>query len=143
MLPEEVKTQPPLASLIYGSIVYVVTIIGSVIAIIGSVIAFVSSANFVEPSYWFSSLWQGESTENIWEGAGGSPPVGHWYLSHLATGDGLAALGISVGILSVILALVFAAIVLFKKKDVAFGILAIITVAVITVSMLALIPLPV
>ncbi len=142
MVPEEVKPKPPLASLVYGSVVYMVTIIGSVIAIIGFVIAFVSRASFVEPSYWFSSLWQGESTQKIWEGVGGSPPVGHWYLPHLATGDGLAALGISVGVFSVTLALVTAAIVLFKRKEIAFGILAAITAVIITVAMLALIPLP-
>ncbi|MFC1953500.1 DUF1634 domain-containing protein [Chloroflexota bacterium] len=139
---EKEKIKPPLASLVYGSVVYWVTIIGSVIALIGSVIAFISQANFVGTSYWFSSLWQGGSTQEIWEGTGGSPPVGHWYLSHLTAGDGLAALGISVGVFSVTLAMVVVAIVLFRKEEITFGILALTTAIIITIAMLSLIPLP-
>jgi len=143
MVPEEENSRPPTAGLVYGSVVYIVTMLGSVIAIIGSVVAFISQANFVKPSYWFSSLWQGESTQEIWEGVGSSSPVGHWYLPHLATGDGLAAVGISVGVISVTLALIATAIILFIKKDIAFGLLAVTAATVITVSMLALIPLPI
>ena len=103
-MPEERKPKPPPAGLVYGSIVYWLTIAGSVIAVIGSVIAFISQANLAPTSYWISSIWRGESTREIWEGTISSPLVGHWYLHHLATGDGLAALGISVGIFAVTLA---------------------------------------
>ena len=118
----------------YGEPVYWLTLISSVIVIIGSAIAFVTKFNFASPSYWITSVWQGQSTEQIWGGIVNSVPQGHWYLSYLTTGDGLQALGLSIAFFSISVGLVAAAIVLFRRKDKVFGVFALITLAVITAS---------
>ena len=142
-MPEKMKPKPSFSGLTYGFIVYWVTIAGTVVTIIGSVIAFISQANFAKTSYWISTVWQGQSTREIWGTLVDSPLAGHWYIHHLATGDGLSAFGISTGIFAVTLAMVGTAIVMFKKKEFVFGILAVIAALITTVSLLALIPLPV
>lgn len=139
---EEEKPKPASESVVYGSVVYWVTICASFIALIGFVTAFVTKSNFVSPSYLISSMWQGKHPDEIWDGAGQSVPVGHWYLSSLTSGDGLAALGLTLGILSVTLGLIVSAIVLFKKKDIFFGTLALIAAMLTIVPILGLIPLP-
>jgi hypothetical protein len=139
---EEEKPKPASEGIVYGEIVYWVTIGASFIALIGSVVSFVTGSNFLSPSYAISAMWQGKSPAEIWEGAGQSIPVGHWYLSSLATGDGLMALGLSLGVFSVTLGLIASAIVLFKRKNRLFGTLALVAATVTIVPMLALTPLP-
>ncbi len=138
----EIQIKPAFEGRVYGAIVYWITIAGSIITIFGSAIAFVTKANFVAPSYWISSVWQGKSTAEIWGEAASSPPVGHWYIHHLATGDGLIAFGISIGIVSVTVAMLGSAIVLFREKKVLFGVLAVMAAAITTLAMLALTPFP-
>ena len=58
------------------------------------------------------------------------------------TGDGVVALGISVGVLAVTLGMLACAIVLFKGKNRFFGTLALIAATITIVSMLGLAPLP-
>ena len=139
---EETVPKPPVTSLVFGLVIYWVTIIGSIIAVIGAIVAFVSKANYVPPSHWFTSLWQGNSTVEIWEETASSAPVGHWYMSQLATGDGLSALGISIGVSSVTVALLVSAIMLFKSKSVVYGMLSLAAALIIIVATLGLTPLP-
>ncbi|MFC2000859.1 hypothetical protein ACFLXE_08945 [Chloroflexota bacterium] len=120
--------------LAYGEPVYWMTLLGSVVVIIGGIIAFVTRSNFVSTSYWISAVWKGESSEQIWEGAGTSVPEGHWYLSHLTTGDGLQALGISIALLGISVGLALTGIVLFKRKNAVFGVFALIAATVITLA---------
>ncbi len=69
-------------------------------------------------------------------------PLNHWYLSHLTEGDGLATLGIAIGVFSGVPALIVSALVLFRRKWPVFGILALIAALVIITSMVGLMPLP-
>jgi len=141
-LTDKPELKPPFSGLVYGQLVYWITMASSFIAMIGSVIASVTKSNLVPPTYWITAIWQGKSTAEIWEPISGPLPVGHWYISSLMTGDGITAMGISIGVFSVILAMVVSSIFLFKEKSVLFGALALITAAITTVSMLALTPLP-
>jgi len=97
--------------------------------------------NFVPVSYWLSSIWSGESPSQIWQGATGSLPMGHWYLSHLATGDGLTAMGISLAVFSVVPALFLAAAVLLRERDWLYGSLALICGLIVLTGVLGLIPI--
>jgi len=136
---KEDKPKPPLAGLIYGGVIYWGVLAGSIIVIIGSVLSFLGD-NFVPVSYWLSTIWKGESPTQIWKGATGSLPMGHWYLSHLTTGDGLTALGISLAVFSVVPALFLAALVLFKKRDWLYGSLAFVCGLIVLTGVLGLIP---
>lgn len=139
----EEKPKPPLSGVIYGQLIYWIVLAGSVIVVLGSVIAFITHDNFASASYWITSIWQGESTTEIWQGTKmGSLPLNHWYLSRLATGDGLSAFGLSLGVFSVIPALLGSAIILYKKKLILYSSLAVIAAMIVAVAMLGLVPIP-
>jgi len=129
------RTKSKIEDLAYGEPVYWLTLIGSLLVIVGGMVAFLTQDNFVSTSYWISSVWQGLTTEEIWDGAGGSPE-GHWYLSHLTTGDGLQALGVSVAVFSIVLGMIAAAVVLFRRKNTFFGVFALIAATIVTVAAL-------
>ena len=135
------RPKPPLAALVYGEIVYWGVLLGSVIAIIGSTLAFLGD-NFVPVSYWLSSVWKGESVAQIWEGATGSLPMGHWYLPHLTTGDALTALGLSLGVFAVVPALFLSAAILLKEGEKLYGTLALVGGLVVLMGVLGLAPMP-
>ena len=134
------RPKPPLAALIYGEIVYWGVLLGSVIAIVGSVLAFLGD-NFVPVSYWLSAIWKGESVAQTWGAATGSLPMGHWYLSHLTTGDSLTALGLSLGVFAVVPAIFLSAAVLFKEGERLYGALALAGGVVVMMGVLGLAPM--
>ena len=134
------RPKPPLAALIYGEIVYWGVLLGSVIAIIGSVLAFLGD-NFIPVSYWLSAIWKGESVAQTWGGATGSLPMGHWYLSHLTTGDSLTALGLSLGVFAVVPAIFLSAAVLYKEREWLYGSLALAGGVVVMMGVLGLAPM--
>jgi len=138
---KEDRPKPPLAGLIYGEIVYWGVLTGSLIVIVGSVLAFLGD-NFVPVSYWMTSIWKGETVLQTWEGATGALPNGHWYLSHLTTGDGLSAFGISFGVFSVAPALFLSAAALFREKEWLYGSLAMVGGIVVMIGVLGLALMP-
>jgi hypothetical protein len=142
-LPLE-QTRPPIAfsGIVYGECVYWVTILGSIIAIVGATIAMLGVKNYLDPSYVFSSIWEGKSTTDIWEGAVGQIPRGHWYLPRLGTGDGLAMFGLALGVFSVIPGMIAAAVVMLKKKDTMFGVLALVASILCITACIGLIQVP-
>lgn len=129
----------PLAGLVYGQIIYWGVMLGSLIVTVGSVISFTTTDNFVPVSYWLSSVWKGDSPSEIWQGISGSLPMGHWYFSHLSTGDGLTAMGISLAVFSVVPALFLSSAILFKEGDKLYGLLALICGMIVLTGVLGLI----
>jgi len=134
----EERPQISLAGRVYGEIIYWGTIAGSIISIIGSIVTFVTKKNYIDPAYLLSAIWQGKSVKEIWEGAVGSLPHGHWYLHHIFTGNGLAMAGLAFGVFVVAPAIFGAAIFLFKEKKPVFGVLAIIAGIIIIASIMGL-----
>ena len=135
------RQKAPLAGLAYGQIVYWGVMLGSLIVIIGSIVSFVTRDNYVPVSYWLSTVWKGDSPSQIWRGITGSLPMGHWYFSHLWTGDGLTSLGISLSVFSVVPALFIASAVLFKEGDILYGVLTMVCCVIVLTGVLGLIPI--
>jgi len=138
---KEVKPKAPLAGLLFGETIYWGVMLGSVLVIIGSVLTFMGD-NFVPVSYWLSASWKGQHLAEIWQGATGGLPMGHWYLPHLTTGDGLTAFGISLGVFSVAPALFLAAFALYKDKEKLYGTLALVCGVIVMIGVLGLMPMP-
>lgn len=138
----EQKVRPPLSGIVYGEIIYWGVWLSSLIVVIGSGIAFLTTANYIDPLYSVSLIWEGMPSEKIWEGAIGAMPHKFWYLLHLKTGDGLAAFGLALGIFSVIPALVSAAIILIIKKERFFAFLALFAAVIVFISMAGIAPFP-
>ena len=131
----EERPKPPLSGFVYGEIIYWGTVFGSIIAIIGSVFTFISKKNYIDPGYLLSAIWQGKKVKEIWEGAVGSLPDGHWYLDHFFTGNGISMSGLAFGVFIVAPALFAAVILLFKEKQYVYSVLALIAGIITTVSM--------
>jgi uncharacterized membrane protein len=133
----------PFSGVIYGEIIYWGTLLGSVITVVGSVIAFlIAQNNVMDPSYVFGAIWEGKTNAQIWKGGIGAIPNGHWYLPGLPKGDALTMFGLALGVFTVIPGMFASAIVLMKRKQFLYGILAAIGGAIVTVSMLGLITMP-
>ena len=139
---ETTRPEVSVAGVVYGEIVYWVTIVGSLITIVGVTIAMFGAQNHIDPSYVFSAIWEGQSTAAIWEGAVGRIPNEHWYLTRLGMGDALAMFGLCMGVFSVVPGMIGSAFVLFKKKETLFGACAIVAAVLCITSCLGLISMP-
>ena len=127
-----VKPKIPRAGIIYGDTVYWITIVSAFIVLAGSVLTFVTTDNYIDPAYLLSAIWEGKTVDEIWQGAVGQTPDGHWYLSEISTGNGLTAFGIAVGVFSVTPAIIGSAYALFKDQEYFFAGVAFLA-AVITI----------
>lgn len=126
----------PLAGIVYGDIVYWLTIIATVVVVIGSIVTFTTHYNYVHPNDLLSAIWQGKNVDAIWKISHGSLPDGHWYLSQLNTGNGLTAGGIALGVFSVIPGILAAALVLFRQKQILFASLAMVAAIITSISVI-------
>ncbi|MBW2030655.1 MAG: hypothetical protein JRH06_10065 [Deltaproteobacteria bacterium] len=136
------RPKPPLSGLVYGETIYWGTLAGSLIAIIGSVLAFLRPSNVLDPGYVFTAIWEGKSIAEIWEGALGSMPHGHWYISSISKGDALTMFGLALGVFCVIPGMFGSALLLFKEKKTLFAVLAVIGGAITLLSFLGLFKVP-
>lgn len=128
------KPVVPKSGVVYGDIIYWITIVATVVVIIGSIMTFVTTNNYIDPNYMLSAIWEGKNVEEIWNGATGAQPDGHWYLPHLTTGNGLTAGGLALGVFSVIPGIIGAAYYLFKDGERLFGALAVLSAIITSVA---------
>ena len=124
------------AAIIYGDTIYWVTIVGTLLVLIGSVLSFITKGNYIDPGYMLTAIWEGKDVNQIWEGAVGATPDGHWYLDQISTGDGLTMFGLALGVFSVVPGIVGAGYFLFKENEKLFGSLALIAAAIIVFAMI-------
>ncbi len=136
----EQRPEVPLSGVVYGDIIYWGTIASALIALVGQILAFVTRSNYISPSTVIAKIWHGEKVDPIWQSTVGARPDGeHWYLQHLATGDGLTMFGIALGVFVVIPAILASAWVMFtRERRPFFGILAVIAALITIVSFLGL-----
>lgn len=89
----------PKSQIVYGEIVYWVTITAALIATVGPVIALVFAQNNVmHPNFTFSAIFAGKSAADVWASSvTGGFPGGHFYAKYLTTGDGFTQLGLALG----------------------------------------------
>ena len=128
------KPVAPIAGIVYGDIIYWGTIAATIMVLIGSIITFTTHNNYIDPNYLLSAIWEGKNVEEIWKGAVGAQPDGHWYLPVLTTGNGMTAGGIALGVFSVIPGIIGSAVILFREKQYLFGSLAIIAAIITSVA---------
>ncbi len=101
----------PKAQIVYGSIVYWITILACIICMIGPVISVASPDNNVlNPYKLFNAIFEGKDAQTVWEEVGGEFPGGHFYLKNLMFGDGFTQFGLALGCSVALWALIAAAI---------------------------------
>jgi hypothetical protein len=89
-------SEQPRYGLVYGEIVYWMSLAGMAVAVIGSVLCGLGVGEFADSSTVLADLWAGAKAPEIWENATGAPVQGHWYLHQLGTADGISMLGVAI-----------------------------------------------
>jgi len=129
------------SQVIFGDIVYWLTITAAIICMIGPVMAFASmDGNILNPHYLFANIWSGMGPEAIMETAGEVDAGGHYWVNNLAAGDGFTQLGLVIGCSVAIPAMLAAAIVyVFKERSLGWALGALWIVGLVTISVLGII----
>ena len=130
----------PRAQIVYGGIVYWITILSCIICMIGPVLSVaVPEKNVLNPYKLFNSIFEGKDAETIWHEVGGDFPGGHFYLKNLTFGDGFTQLGLALGCSVALWALIAAAIAYAKEKIYLYTILAIWVAGLVALSMVGIV----
>ena len=136
----EARPKMPRAQIVYGEIVYWITIVACIICMIGPLISLASPDNNVlNPHYLFASIFQGQSAETVWQEVGGEFPGGHFYLKNLTKGDGFTQFGLALGCSVAFWGLLASAFSFLREKSYLFIILSLFVACLIFVSMTGLV----
>ena len=107
----------PKAQIVYGEIVYWVTIVACIICMIGPLIAISSPENnILNPHYLFAAIFDGKNAETVWKEVGVGFPGGHFYFKNFAKGDGFTQFGLALGCSVALWGLIAAAIAYFAER---------------------------
>ena len=130
----------PRAQIVYGSIVYWITILSCIICMIGPVISVASPENNVlNPYKLFNAIFEGKDAQTVWQEVGGSFPGGHFYLKNLTFGDGFTQFGLALGCSVALWALIVSAFAYAKDKNYLYVILAIWVAGLVALSMIGIV----
>ena len=136
----EARPKMPRAQIVYGEIVYWVTIVACIICMIGPLISLAAPDNNVlNPHYLFASIFEGKSAETVWQEVGGEFPGGHFYLENLTKGDGFTQVGLALGCSVALWALIATAIAYFTEKIYIYVVLSLWVGALVTLAMIGLV----
>ena len=112
----------PLPQRVYGSFIYWLSITAAMICTIAPVVAIaLPHKNIMDPHYLFYAIWQGKTSEAVWQEVGGGFPGGHFWLNSLTSGDGFMQLGLVLGCSCACVALLGVAIAYLRAKPRAYG----------------------
>ncbi len=130
----------PRAQIVYGEIVYWVTILSCILCMIGPVISVASPENNVlNPYKLFNAIFEGKDAQTVWQEVGGDFPGGHFYLKHLTFGDGFTQLGLALGCSVALWALLVAAFAYAADKIYLYCILALWVAGLVALSMVGIV----
>ena len=131
------KPEIPKAQIVYGAIVYWITIISCIICMVGPVISVANpEKNILNPYKLFNAIFQGKDTQTVWQEVGGGFPGGHFYLKNLTHGDGFTQFGLALGCSVALWALIVAAVAYVREKVYLYVILALWVAGMVALSMI-------
>ena len=135
----EERPKMPREQIIYGEIVYWITIAAAIICMIGPVIAMSNTDNNVlNPHFLFAKIFEGKDAQTIWEEVGGGFPGGHFYLKKFTSGDGFTQFGLALGCSVALWALITVAISYLTEKTYLYVFLSLWVALLVFVSMVGL-----
>jgi len=116
MSPEE-RPKFSTAQIVYGQIVYWVTIAACIVCMIGPFIAMASVENNVgNPHFVFASIFEGDNAETVWKKVAGGFPGGHFWAKNFLKGDGFTQFGLALGCSVALWALLATAVLYLREK---------------------------
>jgi hypothetical protein len=129
----------PVAQVVYGEIIYWMTILACIICTIGPVIAVsFPDNNVLNPHYLFAAIFEGKDAATIWDEVGGGFPGGHFYFSNFLKGDGFTQFGLALGCSCALWGLIAAAFAYLKDRIYVYVFLALWVAFLVTLSMLGI-----
>ena len=130
----------PRAQIVYGAIVYWVTILSCIICLVGPVLSVADPENNVmNPYKLFNAIFEGKSAQEVWQEVGGEFPGGHFYLKKFFYGDGFTQFGLALGCSVALWALIAAAVAYASDKVYLYVILSIWVAALVALSMIGIV----
>lgn len=130
----------PRAQIVYGAIVYWVTILSCIVCMIGPVLSVASpDNNILNPYKLFNAIFEGKDAQTVWQEGGGKFPGGHFYLKNLTLGDGFTQLGLAMGCSVALWALIAAAIAYATDRIYFYVVLAIWVAGLVALSMVGIV----
>jgi hypothetical protein len=113
----DVRPEMPREQIVYGEIVYWITVVSCIICTIGPLIAMINvENNILNPHYLFANIFEGKNAQAIWQEVGGGFPGGHFYLKNFTAGDGFTQFGLALGCSVALWALLGSAVVYLSRK---------------------------
>jgi hypothetical protein len=114
----ENRPKMPRAQIIYGEIIYWITVLACLVCMIGPVIALAfPKRNILNPYRLFDAIFAGKSAGEIWQELGAGIQGGHFYLKHFLYGDGFTQFGLALGCSVALWALIGAVIMYLREKQ--------------------------
>ena len=108
----------PLEQIVYGDVVYWITIGAAIICMVGPLLSIVFVENNVlNPHYLFAAIFEGKDPDTIWNEVGDGFPGGHFWYKYPTSGDGITQFGLVLGC-SVALWALLASVVAYLRKGV-------------------------
>jgi hypothetical protein len=139
MSTHETPKIPPV-QIVYGAIVYWITILACLICMVGPVISVASPGNNVlNPYKLFTVIFEGKDAQTVWQEVGSEFPGGHFYLKHLTYGDGFTQFGLALGCSVALWALIAAAIAYASDKVYVYFVLSLWVALLVALSMLGIV----
>ena len=130
----------PRSQLVYGEIVYWLTIVAALVCMVGPVLAMSAvDNNVLNPHYLFAAIFDGKSADVVWQEAGSGFPGGHFYISNFTKGDGLTQFGLALGCSVAVPGLLGAALAFFYDKTYGYVLLSLWVAFLVTVSALGVV----
>ena len=134
------RPKMPRAQLVYGEIVYWITILSCIICMVGPVIAMSNvENNTLNPHFLFAKIFEGKNAAAVWQEVGGGFPGGHFYFKNFTMGDGFTQFGLALGCSVAVWALLAAAIAYLKDKIYLYVILSLWVAFLVAVSMIGIV----
>jgi hypothetical protein len=132
------KHPVPISGVVYGEIIYWLTVGSSFVVLLGTIISFVETQSLVSSAYILQSVFNGKNVEEIWLGSDISRiPDIKFYLATFNFGESITILGIAFGVFSVIPAVFCASYFLWRSRNPVFAISAVFAGIITICSMLA------
>lgn len=136
----DAKPKPLGSQIVYGEIVYWITVVACIICMVGPVIAVANPENNLSNPYkLFNAIFAGKSAAEVWAAAGTPFPGGHFYLDNLTKGDGFTQLGLALGCSVGLWGLLATAVAFIREKAPLYSILGLWVSLLILLSMIGIV----
>ena len=139
-MENEEKHKIPLEQIVYGDVVYWVTILAAIICMVGPLLSmmFVED-NVLNPHYLFAAIFAGNDPESIWKEVGNGFPGGHFWYEYPTSGDGFTQFGLVLGCSVALWALLATAVIYFRKRILLYTALALWVATMVALSVVDII----